>query len=194
MEERYEQDDLRQAVATLKAGGIILYPTDTVWGIGCDATCSEAVKRIFRLKRREDSKSMLMLLEGEGKLQGYVDVPEAAAQLLDVTRDGGTRPMTLIYPRARNIAPELIAEDGSVGIRITREPFTSAICRALHHPLVSTSANISGEPTAKNFEQITVPIREGVDYICRYRREDKTEHQPSSIIQINMYNTFRIIR
>ena len=194
MEERYESDDLRQAVATLKAGGIILYPTDTVWGIGCDATCSEAVKRIFRLKRREDSKSMLMLLEGEGKLQGYVDVPDAAAQLLDVTRDGGCRPMTLIYPRARNIAPELIAEDGSVGIRITREPFTKAICQALRHPLVSTSANISGEPTAKNFSQISKEIREGVDYVCRYRRNDKTEHQPSSIIQVNMDNTFRIIR
>ena len=194
MEERYESDDLRQAVATLKAGGIILYPTDTVWGIGCDATCSEAVKRIFRLKRREDSKSMLMLLEGEGKLQGYVDVPDAAAQLLDVTRDGDCRPMTLIYPRARNIAPELIAEDGSVGIRITREPFTKAICQALRHPLVSTSANISGEPTAKNFSQISKEIREGVDYVCRYRRNDKTEHQPSFIIQVNMDNTFRIIR
>ena len=188
----YKKVDFQQALRTLREGGIILYPTDTVWGIGCDATNAEAVRKIFQLKRREDSKSMLVLLDGVGKLQGYVDVPEAAEQLLDAASE--ERPMTIIYPNARNLAANLIAEDGSIGIRITNEPFTHALCEQLHHPLVSTSANVSGEPTAKTFREITQPIRDGVDYVCEYRQDDLTPKQPSSIIKINMDNTFSIIR
>jgi len=188
---------MRAAVRTMQEGGIILYPTDTVWGIGCDATNADAVRKIFALKQREDSKSMLCLLDGAGKLQGYVDVPDAAWQLIEATspEEGlEQRPLTIIYPHARNIAANLIAEDGSVGIRITTEAFSKALCEQLHRPVVSTSANISGQPTAKNFQQISDVIRNGVDYICQYRQQDTTEKKPSSIIKINSDNSFQIIR
>lgn len=192
MNERYEKEDLQEAVRVLKAGGVILYPTDTVWGIGCDATNEATVRRIYEIKHRADSKSMLVLLDGIGKLQGYVDVPAVAAQLLDVSDEG--RPMTIIYPNARNLAQNLLAEDGSIGIRITREPFSKMLCEQLHHPIVSTSANISGEATAKNFQQISPEIVRAVDYVCYYRQGDEEEKQPSSIIKVNIDNTFTIIR
>lgn len=194
---RYEKDDLEQAVRVLKEGGIILYPTDTVWGIGCDACNEEAVRKIYALKRREDSKSMLCLLDGAGKLQGYVDVPNAAWQLLEATapEEGlEQRPLTIIYPHARNVAPSLIAEDGSMGIRITNELFSKALCERLHHPLVSTSANISGEKTARMYCEISKEIREGVDYICRFRRSDNTPHKPSGIIKVGLNNEIEVIR
>jgi len=195
--QRFDPSDLQTAVQIMQKGGIILYPTDTIWGIGCDATNADAVKKIYALKQREDSKSMLCLLDGAGKLQGYVDVPDAAWQLLEATtpeEEYESRPLTIIYPHARNVANNLVAEDGSIGIRITNETFSHALCERLHHPIVSTSANISGEPTAKNFSQISQAIRDGVDYICHYRRNDTTEHKPSSIIKINPDNTFLIIR
>ena len=192
METRYEKDDLQQAIRVLREGGVILYPTDTVWGIGCDATNAAAVQRIYEIKRRADSKSMLVLLDSPGKLQGYVDVPAAADQLLEASEEG--RPMTIIYPNARNLAKNLVAEDGSVGIRITREAFSKALCEGLHHPIVSTSANISGEPTAKNFRQVTPEIANAMDYVCRYRQTDEEEKQPSSIIKVNSDNSFVIIR
>lgn len=194
---RYEKDDLEQAVRVLKSGGIILYPTDTVWGIGCDACNEESVRKIYALKRRADSKSMLCLLDGVGKLQGYVDVPNAAWQLLEATapEEGlEQRPLTIIYPRARNVAPSLIAEDGSIGIRITHELFSKALCERLHHPLVSTSANISGEKTARMYCEISKEIRDGVDYICRFRRSDNTPHKPSGIIKVGANNEIEVIR
>lgn len=191
MEERYEKDDLQQALDVLRRGGIILYPTDTVWGIGCDATNEEAVKRIFKLKQREDSKSMLCLLEAAGKLQGYVEeVPEMAWSLIEFA----TKPLTIIYPGARNVAPSLIAEDGSLGIRITNEKFTQALCTGLHHPLVSTSANISGQPAARNFGEMSDDIIAGVDYVVRYRQTDRSEPKPSSIIKLGVHNEIKIIR
>lgn len=193
---RYEKEDLQEALRVLRAGGIILYPTDTVWGIGCDATNPEAVKRIYALKRREDSKSMLVLLDSAAKLDYYADVPETAETLLETTNEPmeNTKPLTIIYPNARNLAPNLIAEDGSIGIRITREPFSNALCAQLKHPLVSTSANISGEPTAHFFRKISPEIINGVDYVCRFRRDDETPHEPSTIIKVNADNTFIIIR
>lgn len=194
---RYEKDDLEQAVRVLKEGGIILYPTDTVWGIGCDACNEEAVRKIYALKRRADSKSMLCLLDGAGKLQGYVDVPNAAWQLLEATapEEGlEQRPLTIIYPHARNVAPSLIAEDGSMGIRITNELFSKALCERLHHPLVSTSANISGEKTARMYCEISKEIRDGVDYICRFRRSDNTPHKPSGIIKVGVNDEIEVIR
>ncbi len=197
MNERYEKDDLREAVRVMREGGIILYPTDTVWGIGCDATNADAVRKIYALKRREDSKSMLCLLDGAGKLQGYVDVPDAAWQLIEATapEEGWEqRPTTIIYPNARNVAANLIAEDGSIGIRLTDEPFSKALCEQLRHPVVSTSANISGEATAKNFKQISEEIKNGVDYICRYRRNDTTEKKPSCIIKVGVHDEIEIIR
>ena len=206
---RYEKEDLQEALRVLRAGGIILYPTDTVWGIGCDATNPEAVKRIYALKRREDSKSMLVLVHSDAILDYYAQVTETAEMLLETTNDPygeadrmnevnkemvNTKPLTIIYPNARNLAPNLIAEDGSIGIRITHEPFSNALCAQLKHPLVSTSANISGEPTAHFFREISPEIINGVDYVCRFRRDDETPHEPSTIIKVNADNTFIIIR
>ena len=203
---RYDKEDLQEALRVLRDGGIIVYPTDTVWGIGCDATNEEAVKKIYALKQREDSKSMLVLLDSSAKLNYYVaDIPEAAEMLLgiqntehrtqtDLQDEGDQKPLTIIYPNARNMAKNLIAEDGSIGIRITNEPFSKALCAQLKHPIVSTSANISGHPSAPFFAQIEKEILEGADYVCRFRRDDDCPKEPSSIIKINEDNSFRIIR
>lgn len=188
---RYDRDDLQTALQVLREGGIIVYPTDTVWGIGCDATNEAAVRKIYQLKQREDSKSMLVLLDNAAKLDYYVDVPETAEMLLSVESE---KPMTLIYPNARRLANNLIAEDGSIGIRITNEPFSQALCAQLKRPLVSTSANISGQPTAHFFYEIAQEIINGADYVCRFRREDETPFEPSTIIKVNADGTFRIIR
>lgn len=195
MANRYEKSDLDEAVRVLREGGVIVYPTDTVWGIGCDATNEEAVQKIYALKHRADTKSMLVLLDAPGKLQGYVEeIPEAAWDLLECTSDGTQRPMTIIYPNARNLAKNLIAEDGSVGIRITGEAFSKALCERLKRPIVSTSANISGEPTAKNFSQISQQVLAQADYVCQYRRDDEEEKQPSSIVKLGLHNEIQIIR
>ena len=193
---RYDKKDLAEALRVLRSGGVIVYPTDTVWGIGCDATNEEAVQRIYTLKRRADSKSMLVLIDSPAKLPYYVgEVPDTAWTLLDATNDDETsKPLTIIYPNARNLAPNLIAEDGSIGIRITNEPFSKALCTQLRHPLVSTSANISGQPAARCFSEIAQEILDGADYVCRFRRDDDSEHEPSSIIKVNADNTFSIIR
>ena len=193
MENRYEKSDLQAALKVLREGGVILYPTDTIWGIGCDATNADAVARIYEIKKRIDSKAMLVLLDGAGKLQGYMEkVPETAWMLLEATE--GQRPMTIIYPKAKNLAPNLLAEDGSVGIRITSEPFTKALCEQLRHPIVSTSANISGEPAAKTFKEISQELLETVDYVCQFRRNDTTTYKPSSIIKIDEKERITIIR
>ena len=199
---RYEKEDLQEAVRVLRAGGIIVYPTDTVWGIGCDATNAEAVARIYALKQREDSKSMLVLLDSAAKLNYYIaDIPEAADMLLGLMDEGvkglmdeSQKPLTIIYPNARNLAPNLIAEDGSIGIRITNEAFSKALCAQLKHPIVSTSANISGHPTARFFAEIEQEILDGSDYICHFRRDDDCPAEPSSIIKINSDGSFKIIR
>jgi L-threonylcarbamoyladenylate synthase len=193
MEMRYDRKDLQQALQVLREGGVILYPTDTIWGIGCDATNAEAVARVYEIKKRVDSKAMLVLLDGAGKLQGYMEkVPETAWMLLEAS--DGQRPMTIIYPRAKNMATNLLAEDGSVGIRITSELFSKALCEQFRRPIVSTSANISGEPAAKVFDEIPAELLEAVDYVCYYRREDKTTAQPSSIIKIDEKERITIIR
>ena len=193
MEKRYEQSDLQAALKVLREGGVILYPTDTVWGIGCDATNAEAVARVYAIKKRVDSKAMLVLLDGAGKLQGYMDkVPDTAWMLLEASE--GQKPMTIIYPRAKNLAANLLAEDGSVGIRITEELFSRALCEQLRRPIVSTSANFSGEPTAKIFQDINPELIDSVDYICQYRREDCTSSRPSSIIKIDEKERITIIR
>lgn len=202
---RYDKEDLQAALKVLREGGIIVYPTDTVWGLGCDATNAEAVKRLYALKEREDSKSMLVLLDSPAKLNYYVDVPETAEMLLgvqnteyrvqtDLDDDDDTKPLTIIYPGARNMAANLIAEDGSIGIRITHEPFSKALCEQLRHPLVSTSANISGHPTARFFHEIEQAVLDRADYVCRFRREDDVPCEPSSIIKVNADGTFVIIR
>ena len=197
---QYDKADLQEALRVLRSGGIIVYPTDTVWGIGCDATNEEAVRRIYALKQREDSKSMLVLLDSPAKLPYYVgNIPEAAEMLLGLEDERirgleDQKPMTIIYPHARNMARNLIAEDGSVGIRITNEPFSKALCEQLRHPIVSTSANISGHPAAPFYAEIEEAILKGADYVCQFRRDDDCPHEPSSIIKINEDGTFKIIR
>ena len=193
MENRYEREDLQTALRVLREGGVILYPTDTVWGIGCDATNAEAVARVYAIKKRVDSKAMLVLLDGAGKLQGYMEkVPDTAWMLLEASE--GQKPLTIIYPKAKNLAPNLLAEDGSIGIRITEEAFSKALCEQLRRPLVSTSANISGEPAAKLFSEISPEILEAVDYVCLFRRDDNSPAQPSSIIKIDDKERIHIIR
>lgn len=190
-ENRYKEEDLREAVRVMKEGGIILYPTDTVWGIGCDARNAEAIDKIFKLKKRSDSKSMLALVSSEGMLQRVVEeVPEIAWQLIDAA----VNPITIVYDNARGVAKNLTAEDGSLGIRITGEKFSRALCERMHGPVVSTSANISGHPAAATFDEISDEIKDGVDYICRYRQDDMAKAKPSNIIKITKGNIVKVIR
>lgn len=188
---RFDEDDLKEAVRIMKEGGIILYPTDTVWGIGCDARNKEAIDKIFKLKQRADSKSMLALVSSEGMLQRTVkEVPEIAWQLIDVA----VNPMTIIYDDAVGVAPNLIADDGSLGIRITNERFSRALCERMRGPVVSTSANISGKPTPLTFAEISSEIKDGVDYVCRFRQTEKGASKPSNIIKITKGNIVKVIR
>lgn len=187
----YNHEDLREAVRVLKAGGIILYPTDTVWGIGCDARNKDAVEKIYKLKQRSDSKSMLVLVGNEGMLQKTVkEVPEIAWQLIDVA----VNPLTLIYDDAIGVADNLIAEDGSLGIRITHEPFSRSLCERLGAPVVSTSANISGHPTPASFHEIEQSVIDGVDYVCHFRQNDISKSKASNIIKITQENVVKVIR
>lgn len=184
-------DDVRNALQVLNQGGIILYPTDTIWGIGCDATNPEAVEKIYKLKQRHDSKSMLMLLESEFRLAQYLDeVPEVAYELIDVA----DKALTIIYSGAKNLASNLIAEDGSIGIRITTNDFCQALLSRFKKPLVSTSANISGAISPPCYQDISVEIREGVDYVVKYGQDDASQGAPSSIIKLGTGGEIRIIR
>lgn len=188
---RYAADDMSAALEVLKKGGIILYPTDTIWGIGCDATNEEAVKRIFQLKKRTDSKSMLVLVGSAGELQNRVkSIPEAAWMLIDAA----VNPLTIIYDNPIGLAPNLLAEDGSAGIRITTELFSNTLCRRLKRPLVSTSANISGTKTPRTFHEIDTEIVNGVDYVVKYRQNDNARHQASNIIKVSDSGVIKIIR
>ena len=182
---------IAKTIEVLNAGGVILYPTDTVWGLGCDATNSAAVKRIYEIKRRADSKAMLTLVDAAGRVDYYFDrVPEIAWDLWEVT----DKPLTLILPRARNVAPELIAAYGTMGMRITSEEVSQTICARLKRPLVSTSANISGEPTAKCFADISEEIKQAVDYIVPLRQEERKNPAPSGIIKLGDGGLIQVIR
>ncbi|MCK9638719.1 MAG: L-threonylcarbamoyladenylate synthase [Prolixibacteraceae bacterium] len=187
----FSHDDLKKAVEVLRQGGVILYPTDTVWGLGCDATNPEAVKRVFGIKQREDIKSMLVLIENQNMLNSYVrEVPEVAWQLIEVT----DKPLTIIYSGAKNLASNLIATDGSVGIRVTTEKFTEQLIQRFRRPIVSTSANISGEPTPQNFDEISEGIKASVDYVVQYRQDDQSKSKPSSILKLGVSGEIQIIR
>lgn len=170
------KEEVRKACEILKNGGIILYPTDTIWGIGCDATNEVAVKRVYELKHREDSKAMLVLLDDVGKLASYVEVPDVAYELLEVN----DKPMTIIYPNAKNLAKNLIAQDRTIGIRITSEIFTKSLLYRFRKPIVSTSANISGEPSPRCFAEISDAVKTAVDYVVDFRQEETTNPAPSS--------------
>ena len=187
----YDKDDMKQALDTLKAGGIILYPTDTIWGIGCDATNPEAVEKIFALKGRDKRKSMIVLLGNDYQLEGYVqEVPEVAYQLIEVA----DKPLTIIYNKAKNLAPYVVAEDGSIGIRVVQHPFCEELIQRFRKPIVSTSANISGDATAQNFAEIADEIKEGVDYVVQYGQTDMSKHQASTIMKIDASGKFEFIR
>ena len=187
--------DIKNAVEVLRKGGVILYPTDTVWGIGCDATNAEAVKRVYDIKQRDDSKALICLVDSDARLQRYVrQVPDVAWQLIDSLQDSDAKPTTLILDGAVNLAPNLIAEDGSIALRITNEPFSKELCYRFQKALVSTSANISGEPAAQNFCDIDPRVVEAVDYVCWTRRQEHKPHQPSSIIRLRPDGEVTIIR
>lgn len=185
------EQDLRNALETLRGGGVIIYPTDTIWGIGCDATNSDAVKKIYDLKRRIESKSMLALVDSEGALERWVDdIPEVAWELIEAA----VRPLTIIYDHPKGIAPNLLADDGSLGVRITGEKFSRELCRRLRRPLVSTSANISGEKAPASFKDISEVILKGADYVVEYRRNEDIRSSASNIIKISEGGLFKVIR
>lgn len=185
------EDDIKKAVEVMRNGGIILYPTDTIWGIGCDATNRDAVERIYKQKRRDDHKAMICLVDSDARLQRYVrNVPEVAWDLLELAE----KPTTVILDNAVNLADNLIADDGSIAMRITKEPFSKELCYRFQKPIVSTSANISGEPAAQNYMDISEEILNGVDYVCWSRRQEHKPHNPSSIIKLSENGEVKIIR
>ena len=175
----------------MREGGVILYPTDTIWGIGCDATNEDAVRRVYEIKQRQDSKAMLVLVDSSVKVDFYVrDVPEVAWDLIDLA----DKPLTIIYSGARNLAANLLAEDGSVGIRVTNEDFSKRLCQQFRKAIVSTSANISGQPSPKNFSEISEEVKSAVDYIVGYRQEEISNPKSSSIIKLDKGGVIKIIR
>lgn len=175
----------------MSEGGVILYPTDTIWGIGCDATNEDAVRRVYEIKQRSDSKAMLALVDSPVKVDFYVqDVPEVAWDLIELA----DKPLTIIYSGARNLASNLLAEDGSVGIRVTNEEFSKRLCQQFRKAIVSTSANISGQPSPKSFSEISEDVKSAVDYIVVYRQEETGNSKPSSIIKLDKGGVIKIIR
>ncbi|MBW4890847.1 threonylcarbamoyl-AMP synthase [Mucilaginibacter sp. HMF5004] len=185
------KDEVAKALKVLQDGGIILYPTDTIWGIGCDATNAEAVKKIYELKQRDEAKSMIILLDTDSKLQSYIsEVPDVAYQLIEYAEN----PLTLVMPGAKNLAPNLISADGTVGIRVTSHEFCKQLLQRFRKPIVSTSANISGQPSPKNFNGVAAEIIEGVDYVVDVDQHDMTEKKPSTIMSIDPSGKFEFIR
>ena len=185
------RDDIRKACEVMNKGGVILYPTDTIWGIGCDATNEEAVKRVYEIKKRADSKAMLVLVDNAVKVDSYVNqAPEVAFDLIELA----TKPLTIIYDDAKNLAPNLIAEDGSVGIRVTSETFSNQLCYRFRKAIVSTSANVSGEPSPATFEDISEEIKGAVDYIVQSRQNERAVSKSSSIIKLGKGGQVKVIR
>ncbi|MBK6397216.1 MAG: threonylcarbamoyl-AMP synthase [Bacteroidetes bacterium] len=183
--------EVKKSLAVLKNGGVILYPTDTVWGLGCDATNPEAVRKIYEIKKRADSKTMILLVDLEARLSTYVkEIPEQAWPLIEFT----DKPLTIVYDGARNLPPELIAEDGSIAIRVTNDEFCKNLIGVLRKPLVSTSANISGSPAPAIYQEVSEEIRSSVDYVVNWRKDDRQRHAPSSIIKLQKGGLIQIIR
>lgn len=183
--------EVRKAKEILSSGGIILYPTDTIWGIGCDATNPDAVQRIYEIKQRSDSKSMLVLVPGTEMLSRYLEsVPEKAVEIIKTAN----KPTTIIYPGARNLAPNLVAEDGSIGIRVTSDPFCRELTRQTGFPIVSTSANISGETSPALFSEIKPGILKQVNHVVTWRKNETKPTKPSAIIKIEDDGTLNTLR
>ena len=183
-------EEIHKAYEVIKEGGIILYPTDTVWGIGCDATNAEAVAKIYKLKQRAETQSMIVLMNGEKMMYNvFKEIPEVAWQIIDLSEN----PTTLVLDKPRNVAPNLIAPDQTLGIRIVKEPFCFKLMEKMKKPLVSTSANISGQPTPKSFKEISPEIIKGVDYVVNLHRE-KIAGKPSTIIKLTNDSQVKVIR
>jgi L-threonylcarbamoyladenylate synthase len=183
--------DISEALAVLKNGGVILYPTDTIWGLGCDATNPSAVEKIFSIKLRSGIKSLLILVDGETMLGRYVkEIPEIVYELTAVS----DKPMTIIYPSGKNLASGICSEDGSVGIRICRDEFCSELIKRFRKPLVSTSANLSGKPSPAFFSEIEKSVVDAADYTVKYRRDDRNSHRASSVIKVELNGIIKIIR
>ncbi len=186
-----QQEDIKNAVECMRKGGVILYPTDTVWGIGCDATNAEAVAKVYKIKQRDDAKALICLVDSDNRMQRYFrNVPNVAWQLIEVA----VKPTTVILDNATGVAENLVAEDGSLAMRVTREPFSKELCYRFQKPIVSTSANISGEPAAQNYCDIAPELLEAVDYVCWSRRQEHKPHTPSSIIKLSQNGEVKIIR
>ena len=187
----FKNEDLNKALEVLRAGGLILYPTDTIWGIGCDATNADAVSKLYQLKCREEFKSMLVLVDAPMRIQSYIrEVPDVAWDLMDLS----DKPLTIIFDGAKNLASNLLAADGSIGIRVTAEKFSKELCMRFKRPIVSTSANISGHPSPKCFAEIVEEIVSGVDYVVEYRQDDKANRESSSIIRLGTGGVVKVIR
>ncbi|MDD6775327.1 MAG: L-threonylcarbamoyladenylate synthase [Bacteroidales bacterium] len=185
------RDDIREAVRVMQSGGVILYPTDTIWGIGCDACNEDAVRRVFEIKRRAEAKSVISLVDSEVKVEFYVrSVPDVAWQLWECSDE----PLTLVLDGARNLASGVIASDGSVALRVTREAFSRQLCMRMKRAIVSTSANIAGEPAPRCFSEISPEILQAVDYVCLSRRNEAPRQTPSHIIKIGPSGEVKIIR
>lgn len=184
-------DDIKKSVAIMKDGGIILYPTDTIWGIGCDASSAEAVKKIFALKKRKEENNFILLLDHESRLSSYVkEIPEQAWTLIEYAE----KPLTIIYDGAKNLPQEVISEDGSIAIRITRDDFCKNLIGALRKPVISTSANISGVRAPSSFNEIDDDIITGVDYVVNWRQKETINARPSEIIRLGVGGQIKFIR
>ncbi|MCY4778240.1 L-threonylcarbamoyladenylate synthase [Sphingobacterium sp. UT-1RO-CII-1] len=191
MQNTVNRDDVNKALETLRNGGLILYPTDTIWGIGCDATNEEAVEKIYALKERDKTKSMIVLLHNDNQLAGYVnDIPEVVYDLIEYSE----RPITIIYSKAKNIAPNAIAQNGSVGIRIVNHPFCQQLLQRFKKPIISTSANLSGQTSPKNFDEIDNNIKQAVDYIVEYDQNKEGDGKSSIVMKIDPSGMFEFIR
>jgi len=184
-------DDLAAALKVLRAGGVILYPTDTVWGLGCDATNSQAVRRIYEIKQRAENKSLIILVNSPAMLERYVYYPpEVALELAELSE----KPLTVVYDRGRSLAEGVASVDGSVAVRVCSEPFCDALIDALRKPLVSTSANISGSSAPAIFDEISEEMKAAVDYVCLWRQDDRSRARPSSVIKVSGNGVVKIIR
>ena len=185
------KEDIQNCLNTLREGGIILYPTDTVWGIGCDASNPQAIQKIYDLKGRISSKALITLVGSEVMLERTViNMPEIAWDLIE----SANKPLTLIYDEVKGIAPNAIAEDGSCGIRLAKDTFCQQLIQRLGKPIISTSANVSGEETPKNFRSISDTILKGVDFVVNYRQNEATSQKSSNIIKLKNNGEIKIIR
>ncbi|MBN1107778.1 MAG: threonylcarbamoyl-AMP synthase [Bacteroidales bacterium] len=185
------EDDIKNSLKCLREGGVILYPTDTIWGLGCDPTDPIAVQKVFSIKKRAESRSLIILVNSTEMLARYVkEVPATAFELISVSDS----PLTIVYPEGKNLAPGVCGEDGSVAIRVCREPFCSELISRFRKPLISTSANISGNSAPANFSEIDNSVISQAAYVVRYRQEDLQKSQPSSVIQIYSDGSLKILR